>query len=222
MTDLIREIEDETQRDAVRDFVRKYAALIAGALVALVIGIAAYLWWGNAQERQLANDSTRFGSALQSFQSDSFDDGIAQLGDLENASRGYALLARMEAASQYLERGELDNAIASWDRVINDANTSEAYVGLAHIYKAMALAGDGQYEAAIAATDQVDADNIAFSPLAMDLKGRIQWQSGDLEGALATFEALKAQIETAAYQSLARQPVALGRVDNFIELLSAE
>lgn len=221
MTDLIREIEQEAQQDAVQTFIKNNIWGILGGVTFAVLVAAGYLWWQGAQERQALADAGRYGTALQSFQSGNIDQGLDVLAGLDSTSNGYALLSRFEAAKQLSDAGQLDVALTQWDAIIADASAASQYRELAKFFKAMALAQAERLDDALAAAAAVDGASVAFAPKALELQGIIHWQQGNIGAAISSFEALQQLLAQEPYASASRRVVAEGDIASYIEQLKA-
>lgn len=221
MTDLIREIEQESQRDRVQEFIKNNILGIIGGVVFAVLVAAGYLWWQGAQERRALSDSATFGRALQAFQAGNLEIGLTELAELETTSNGYAVLARLEAAKRLSDVGQIDAAIVHWDAVIADDQVASPYRELVKVYKSTALASAKRYAEALSAAQSIDKNSVGFAPKSLELQGLIHWQRGDTVQALATFEEAKALMDSEPFVSVSRRSVSLRELDFYIEQLEA-
>jgi hypothetical protein len=189
---IFREVDEELRGDRMRRIWKRFGPYVIGAAVAVVLLVAANEGWKWWQASSAARSSDQFYAALE----------LAENGDVAGAqtalntvvtegSGGYPTLARFRQASLLAVDGKRDEAIAAYDAL----STSETNPRLREL--ALVLAGyllvDNQDVAAV--RQRVGGLVEPSNPMrhaAREAIGLTQYASGDLDGALATFEEILA------------------------------
>lgn len=188
----IREIDEELRSDQMRAFWKNFGPWIIAAAVLLVVGVAGYEawnWWNNSNA---ARSSDQFYSALTL--ADGTDVAAAQqaLDQVEAQGSGsYPLLARFREAALLAKDGKAAEAAAAYDAIAT-GETNQHIRGLALVLAAYTLvdSGDvGQVE------QRVSGLAVPGNPMrnaAREALGLVKYKAGDLDGAMADFEAVLA------------------------------
>jgi hypothetical protein len=188
----IREIDEELRSDQMRALWRNFGPWIIAAAVLLVMAVAgweAWQWWTNSNS---ARSSDQFYSALNL--ADGTDVAAAQqaLDEVEaQGTGGYPLLARFREAALLDKDGKTAEATAAYDAIAT-GETNQHIRGLALVLAAFTLvdSGDvGQVE------QRVGGLAVPGNPMrnaAREALGLTKYKAGDLNGALADFEAVLA------------------------------
>ena len=138
----VREVEENLRRDQAQAFVRKYGALLIGAVVLFLAAIAGWLYWKDRQAKQSAEHSeqlqaifTDIGSGKTGTVPQRLDSLAKEGGDIARAS---ALFAR---ASLAIDQDDRALAIAKYREVQEDGGLPQPYRDIALI-RATALEFD--------------------------------------------------------------------------------
>jgi hypothetical protein len=188
----IREIDEELRSDQMRALWRNFGPWIIAAAVLLVVGVAGWegwQWWNNSNA---ARSSDQFYSALTL--ADGTDIAAAQqaLDEVEAQGTGsYPLLARFREAALLVKDGKTAEATAAYDAIAT-GETNQHIRGLALVLAAYTLVDSGQ----VAQVEQrVGGLAVPGNPMrnaAREALGLTRYKAGDLNGALADFEAVLA------------------------------
>ncbi|WP_191061770.1 tetratricopeptide repeat protein, partial [Geminicoccus harenae] len=128
---LIREVQEDLQRDRAIAFAKRYGGWVVGLLLFVVLGTAAYVGWQNWQAKVRQDESARLFAAITKLETGQTE---AALADLEavgaETSAGVAALARFQAAQAAGAAGKADEATANLEQVagsdLDDAILKEA------------------------------------------------------------------------------------------------
>lgn len=188
----IREIDEELRSDQMRALWRNFGPWIIAAAVLLVVGVAGWegwQWWNNSNA---ARSSDQFYSALTL--ADGTDIAAAQqaLDEVETQGTGsYPLLARFREAALLVKDGKTAEATAAYDAIAT-GETNQHIRGMALVLAAYTLVDSGQ----VAQVEQrVGGLAVPGNPMrnaAREALGLTRYKAGDLNGALADFEAVLA------------------------------
>lgn len=122
MADIFKEVDEELRREQAAKFWKRHGrALIAGA-AAIVLAVAGYQGWKAYDLSQREDRSDRFAAALERAEASAVEgiDALAALSD--PAGGGYAGLAAFEEARLRVESGDLQGAIALWERIAAESD----------------------------------------------------------------------------------------------------
>jgi hypothetical protein len=176
----IAEVTEEVRRDRLFALFRRYG-WIAGLLVVLVVGGAAWNEWRKARDRA---EAEAFGSAL--LDALALDDRAARataLAELPAASGGRAAILGLIGAAEALAAGDREAALAGLERVAGDASVPESYRQLAALKRVM-LAGPAlpaaEREQALA---PLLAAGGAFRPMALEQVALLRIEAGETAAA---------------------------------------
>lgn len=129
MSDIFHEIEEDIRREKLDKLWEKHGStgmIVAGAVV---VGVAGYLWWGEATERRNAALSDEYLAANELLASGDADAGLAALEEIiANRAGGYVLLASMQKAAKLVADGKTDEAVRAYD-AIRSSNKTEDLLG---------------------------------------------------------------------------------------------
>ncbi len=183
---LLREIDEDLQREQWLKLWRAYGRYAVMAIVLVIVFVAGYMGYREYRQSQLANDGHSFWVADRSAALGETDEAVAIFQSLHReGSGGYPYLAGLRAAGLLVSRGERDAALAIYDDLAANADVSGRYRQLAALYAVMLLVDEG---------DPVDVES-RVAPLldgdwrhsAMEMKGLLELRTGDKAAAAQTF-----------------------------------
>ena len=187
----IDEVTEEVRRDRLFALFRRYG-WIAGLLVVLIVAGAAWNEWRRAAaeaEAQALGDTIL--SALAS------DSPSARAGALDGLQRaeGAGPVAAMLYAAAVADDGDMDAALAEFDRLASDANVPQYYRDLAALKAVMLGAEVLSPEDRIARLAPLTAPGGAYRPLALEQTAIAHVDAGDREAALGILRGLVGDAE---------------------------
>jgi hypothetical protein len=147
LPDIFDEVEEDLRAERARSMARRFGWLAAAAVVAVLAGTGAYVWW--SQQQKAASDATadRFIAATQ--QADKAAQSLAGL-DRAAASQaeatfadiaahgpaGYQVLARLHQAGLQWQLGQTQQAVATWKSVADNTAAPQLLRDLASVTSA--------------------------------------------------------------------------------------
>ncbi len=187
---LIREVDEELRRDRMRNIWRQFGPLVIAAAVLVVVGVAGYEGWTWWQKTQSDKSSDQFyaaselasGKDLAAAQK-ALDDVIAQ------GSGGYPTLARFREAALLSQNGKADEAIAAYD-AISTAESNTHLREMALVLAANLLIDKGDPAAVEQRVLGLIQPQNPLRNAARETLGLTQYKAGQLDAALASFQAI--------------------------------
>ncbi|WP_169728416.1 tetratricopeptide repeat protein [Geminicoccus roseus] len=186
---LIREVQEDLQRDRAIALAKRYGGYVAGLVFLVIAGTAAYIGWQNWQASVRADESSRLFAALSKL-----DDGEAAAAQADfqalaaDSSDGVAAIARFQAAQAALRENEADEATQSLEQVasgsVDDAILKEA--ALIGVIGRRLDSGDPA--ALIAELQPLAGADRPFRHQARELLALAQVRGGNIEDAKATLD----------------------------------
>lgn len=132
MTDIFKEIEEDLRAERLQNFWKRYSLAFALVALVIVLGSAGYVGWRDHQQGVRAAEGNKFSAALSLADKGDADAALAALsGVASTSSGGYAVLARLDAASLEASNGKIDDALKSYDAIAADAKLETVFRDLA-------------------------------------------------------------------------------------------
>lgn len=151
MSDLFREVDEEIRQEQITRFVKRYGVHLIVAVVAAILLLAGYNYWGDQQNAEREDLSDRFEAAVSLLSdgnvveaADSFEALAADAG-----TSGYGLLAGLRKADALAQSGDITGAVAAYDAVAQSSDTERFFRDLAAVFAANLLidtAGVGEIQ----------------------------------------------------------------------------
>ncbi len=136
MSDIIREVDEELRRENVEKLWRKYGSYVLGLAILAVLVIATVWLWRDHMKGQREERARQYDAALQLVAA--ADPGApAALQALANDDDGYAALAQLQAAALKAKAGDVNGAVAIYEKLTADAAVDEAFRNLALLLLAL-------------------------------------------------------------------------------------
>lgn len=195
MTDIFHEIDEDLRRERFRRLWDRFGIYLIIAVVAVILGTAAYSgyrWW---VQKQAQAASVQFEAAAKLAETGKHQEAEAAFTALaKDAPSGYRVLARFRAAGELSAR-DAAAGVAAFDALAADASLTAIERDLARIRAGLLLVDTGTVDAV---KQRVQALADGQSPLrhaARELIALAQYKAGDLAGANATASTLVADPE---------------------------
>ncbi len=190
MSDIFHEVEEEVRQERLQKWWKKYGDFVIAGVSVIVIGIAGYKLWQHYEQQQQIKAASQFQSAQMmsaAGQSDIAAQAYAEVA--KHAPSGYALVAQLSQADEYLSSGRTNDAVALYMKL---ADTDKG--GLGQV---------ARMRAAWAQADTLSTDGLR-ALLAPLNDGKSQWRFMAAE--LLAYRAMhdgRAADSLAAYKTLA-------------------
>ena len=130
----MREVDEAVRTEEVTDAFKKYG-VTAGMVIALgLAGLAGYLYWQDSSEKALEEQSETLVQAIDEFEASNFNIADEELALLsEEGSPGAMTSAQMLRAAAALTDNRRDDALALYQRVIDNEEAPQAMRAAANI-----------------------------------------------------------------------------------------
>ena len=130
----LREVDEDLRRDQARAFAKRYATIIAGAVLLFLAGIGGWLYWQDRQSKIAGADSETLTAAMDDIAARRTANIVPTLDKLANSpSEGIATEAKLAQASVALAGGNRASAIAIYRSVADDKGITQPFRDLANL-----------------------------------------------------------------------------------------
>jgi hypothetical protein len=193
----IREVDEELRRAQLKAVWDRFAPVIIGACVLVVLvtaGYRGYVWW---QERQAAQAGDQYLTALDALESGNAADGESKLAAIaEQGAGAYPTLARLRLAGAKAAGGDHEAALAAYDAIAADASVEQGLRDLARIRAAMLVLDARDFAGARERAAPLDTAGNAWRHSAREILGTAAYGAGDLQQARDVFTSIQQDAET--------------------------
>lgn len=199
MTDFIREVQEDLQRDRLLRLWKRFRYPLIGLLAAIVAAVIVVVVLKDAGKARNEKDGGRFAEAAKLLADGKEGEAAKAFGALANdATGGYAALARLREADLKAAAGDIDGAVAALDALAKDTRVDRVYRDLASLVATERLIDKAPLEDVMSRLSHLLAPDSGWRWLATELKGIAELKAGKTEEARATFTALAEDQATAA------------------------
>ena len=130
----LREVDEDLRRDQAQAFAKRYATIIAGAVLLFLAGIGGWLYWQDRQSKIAGADSETLTAAMDDIAAKRTATVGPSLDKLTNSpSEGIATEAKLAQASVALAGGNRASAIAIYRSVADDSGLAQPFRDLANL-----------------------------------------------------------------------------------------
>ena len=180
MAEIFKEVDEELRRDNAAKLWKKYGRGIVGFCVAVVLAVAGFQAWKAYDLKRRGEQSEQFAEALDLAAAGETGAALSSLGELSDSrGGGYPGLAVFEAARLRAQTGDVDGAIALWDRMARDTDLGPGFQNLAAMLSVLHRFDDGDPEILAQQLDRLAAEGQAFRASAMELQALLALRQGD-------------------------------------------
>tara|TARA_Y100000815_G_scaffold136805_1_gene123410 strand:- start:283 stop:1032 length:750 start_codon:yes stop_codon:yes gene_type:complete len=135
----IREVDEELRREELLRIWRSYGVWIVVAVVAILLGVAIWLYMDHRSTSAAAARGERYDAVVHDLSSGQKAKAAPELAELsKTGGAGYGTLARLEQANILLEKGDLKGAAAKFAEIESDPAVAEPFRQLATIRRTYA------------------------------------------------------------------------------------
>lgn len=197
MADVFDEVDEDLRREKLESAWKRYGTWFLTAALLVVAGTVALQWWKADALSSKRNAGTAFEAALETASDREPEDAARALaGFAEASSGGFAAVAWLQSAAFQVEAGNLEAALAIYNRLADSGETPVDLRNIARILAAGILvetAGRTEVEARLGPT--LDAGSPwRFS--AREMIALADLKAGDSQSARGIFQQLASDQET--------------------------
>ena len=180
MADIFREVDEDLRRENLEKVWKRYGKAILALVAVVVLGVAGYQGWRTYDLQQRQEQSDRFAAALSTAQGGDTDAAIAALSDLSDPSAGgYSGLAALERARLLADAGDVDGAVAIWDRVAADSRLGQGFRDVATFLSVQNQIETGDTSALRQRLEPLAAADASFRGSAWELMAVLALRDGE-------------------------------------------
>ncbi len=191
MADIFQEVDEDVRRDKAMALWRKYGSYVIIACVAIVLGTAGRVGWREYKAAQQAEESGRYVAAAQLLEKGDVAAAVTSFQSLAaDASTGYGVIAKFQAATARLKSGDKTGALNAYDQIATGSGMDPIFQGLAQLQAVMLLIDDGAKDDLERRIAPLLADGSPWRYSGLELQAALKHREGDLAGARAAFKAL--------------------------------
>lgn len=177
---LFREIDEELRQEKYAQLWSKYGRYVIAGAVALILSVGGFQGWKAYDIKSRTEDGERFARALDVTTDGGTNAAYEAFAKLsEDARSGYALLSQFRAAALLAKQGELDAAIAAYEKLATDGGVDAIYQGLAVIQGALLELDTAEPEALGQRLAPLTADDSPWRFSAKEISALLARRSGD-------------------------------------------
>jgi hypothetical protein len=183
----IEEVTEEVRKDRLYGYFKKYG-WIAGAVVVLAVGGAAYSEW--SKNKAMTAAQARGDALAAALDKEAVADQIVALDDLSADAGAASALIMFQKAAVLAEDGQKDAALAALDTIANGTETTQIYRDMAS-FKALILRGKDMDQAErMLSLETLATPGNAYRALALEQIAVAKLDAGDKSGAIEQLTAL--------------------------------
>lgn len=187
---LIREVDEELRRDRMHKLWRQTGPYVIGAAVAVVLLVAGYEGWNWYQSSTSSKSSDAFYAAAALADGTDFDAAKTALDQvIADGSGAYPALAQFREAALLAQQQKTDEALAAYDGLAT-ALSSTHLRELALLLGASLLIDRGDVPGVEQRLGGSMTPDAPLRNAAREVLGLTQYKAGQLDAAMATFQAL--------------------------------
>lgn len=202
----LKEVDEDLKRDETIAYFKKNGPWLAGAGALVISSVAGFQYWRGAEARTAAENAALYSQAVIASDAGESDGVTALLETSSQAEKGYAGLAGLRAGALLHRSGNVEEALAAYDSVIEQDNLPERLHDVARLRAAMAIFDEDPRRAKAYASG-VSSD--AFLPLAEEISALAALEAGQFDEAHQKLAALADNLASpAASRARAIAPVA--------------
>ena len=116
--ELIREVQEDLQRERMMALFQRYGIVVAGLVLLLILGTAGYVGWQHWRASVRAEESARLFTALTPLEQGRFAEAAGALDAVaKDASAGVATVARLQQGEALAQDHKVNDAAGVFDQV---------------------------------------------------------------------------------------------------------
>lgn len=211
---IFSEVDEELRNERMRNMWRKYAPLVIGLALAVVLGVAAKEGWAYYQKSVSSKSSEQYFAAIDFVEQDNVVAAQEALNIVINEGSGkYPILAQFRQAALLLSEGKNQQAVAAYDALATSLSEKRLR-DLALLFAANALVDSGDVAEVNARIGGFIASDNSLRIMAEEILGLTYYAKGDLDKARETFARILLNPQA--------QSASLARIDIYISQLIAQ
>lgn len=200
MADIFQEIEEDVRRERFERLWKRYAPIIIGVVLVIVVGVAGVTGWRAYVSSERLESSDRFNAALAKADAGDREAAITEFAVLAGDAREpYATLARLREAGLRAENGDKQAAAAAFTQAANatDDPLMREYAELMAVVETIDSSAPDEV---IARLEPFTAAGRLWRALARDYLAFVAYKKGDLARARQVWDEISKDDQSAPAQ----------------------
>jgi hypothetical protein len=180
MADIFNEIEEDLRRERMERLWKRFAPLVIGVAVLIVLGVSGWRAWDWYSAKQAAEAGSRFEAAILLADEGKHAEAQTALDALaKDSPAGYALLARFRAASELAATDKVA-AAARFEEIAQDISVPSLLRDLARIRAALNLLDTGSQADVASRVEPLTVAGNSWRHSAREILALAAWKAGNL------------------------------------------
>jgi hypothetical protein len=181
---LIREVQEDLQRERALALARRYGGYVIGLALAAVVATAGYVGWTNWQQGVRAEESAKLLSAVGTLDKGEAGQALPELlAVAQESSDGVAEIARLQAAQAASRDGKTDEAVNILETAVQEGPGDAILKEAAQIAAIGRRLDSGDPAALAAELEPLTGGDRAFRHQAREFLALVKVRGGDREAA---------------------------------------
>lgn len=186
----VQEVDEKLREERMMTMLKRYGPWVGAAVLVFLVALAAWQWWSEYTLTQSRDHSDSYVAAQELARANDLDAAKQAFADLrDDGPRPYRVMATLEHAAILAEQGDLEAALAEFDRAA-EAASDPTMRDTARLRAAFIAAEIHDFEAVRGRLQPLIDSDSRLSYLARELLGVKAWEAKDLDLARSTFEGL--------------------------------
>lgn len=191
MDNFIEEVDEELKRERYQELWRKYGRYAVGAVLMVVIAVAAVVGWRQYETNRRIESGLQFAHAVELVAAGRSAEAMAAFRALgEDAAAGYRELARFRQAALHAEQGNAAAAAQEYDAIARDDAADPVFRDLALLLFALSVADRADPAALSQRLEPLTAEASPWRFSALEITALLKRRQGDTAAAKEIYRKL--------------------------------
>ena len=188
---LLREVDDELRREQLQKLWERYNTLIVTGAMLIVAAVGGFKFLENRRVSAAQSAGADFSAALR-LESDKKSDDAAKAFQAiaDTGPKGYAALAKLHVAGEYVKAGKSAEALAAFEALAKDGSSDPLLKSYAQLQAASLRLGEADFTEIQNRATPLAGDDGAFKTSARELLGIAAFKAGKFDEARKYLEPL--------------------------------
>lgn len=183
-----REVDEDLRSEYLKRIWDRFGVFIIATAVIIIVATAGYRGWSYFNEQSARSAGDAFMDALQLAEDGDDAQALQSFQSIADGSHdGYAALARFRIATELASKGDVEGAVAEFDKIADTTKSAELKA-LANLRAGLLLVDSGTLEDVQNRLAVLSNPNSAWRHSAREYIALAAYRAGDLETATSTLD----------------------------------
>ena len=187
---LIKEVDEELQRERMQKLWEQYSGVILGAAAAILLGVGGFKFYEHQKQVAAEAAGSAYVSAVTALRDNKRDDATKAFEKAGDSQRGLATLAKLRLAAADYEAGKTAEALAAYESLATDRSADPMLSDFARLQTAMLTIDTASWTDMKNRLNPLMDDKNAWRHEAREVLGLTARKSGENAEARKLFEQL--------------------------------